>query len=84
LKNKFTFIELFAGIGGFHLAMHRLGGEFVFASEIDDFARQTYEANYQKIPAPPPQSVPTLRNIKLYIIYAAFEKNYKNERSPKS
>lgn len=49
LKNKFTFIDLFAGIGGFHLAMHRLGGECVFASEIDDFARQTYEANYQKI-----------------------------------
>lgn len=49
LKNKFTFIDLFAGIGGFHLAMHRLGGECVFASEIDDFARQTYEANYRKI-----------------------------------
>lgn len=49
MKNKFTFIDLFAGIGGFHLAMHRLGGECVFASEIDDFARQTYEANYQKI-----------------------------------
>ena len=49
MKHKFTFIDLFAGIGGFHLAMHRLGGECVFASEIDDFARQTYEANYQKI-----------------------------------
>lgn len=31
------------------MAMHRLGGECVFASEIDDFARQTYEANYKKI-----------------------------------
>ena len=49
MKNKFTFIDLFAGIGGFHMAMHRLGGECVFASEIDDFARKTYEANYQKI-----------------------------------
>jgi DNA (cytosine-5)-methyltransferase 1 len=49
LKDKFTFIDLFAGIGGFHLAMHRLGGECVFASEIDDFARQTYETNYKKI-----------------------------------
>jgi DNA (cytosine-5)-methyltransferase 1 len=49
LKNNFTFIDLFAGIGGFHLAMHRLGGECVFASEIDDFARQTYEINYKKI-----------------------------------
>lgn len=43
------FIDLFSGIGGFHLAMHRLGGECVFASEIDDFARQTYQENYQKI-----------------------------------
>jgi DNA (cytosine-5)-methyltransferase 1 len=43
------FIDLFAGIGGFHLAMHRLGGECVFASEIDDFARLTYQENYQKI-----------------------------------
>ncbi|WP_291726543.1 HpaII family restriction endonuclease [Bernardetia sp.] len=46
---KFKFIDLFAGIGGFHLAMHRLGGECVFASEIDDFARETYKTNYQNI-----------------------------------
>jgi DNA (cytosine-5)-methyltransferase 1 len=45
----FTFIDLFAGIGGFHLAMHRLGGQCVFASEIDEHARATYEANYKKI-----------------------------------
>lgn len=46
---KFKFIDLFAGIGGFHLAMHRLGGECVFASEIDEHARKTYEANYKTI-----------------------------------
>lgn len=46
---KFTFIDLFAGIGGFHLAMHRLGGECVFASEIDKDARKTYETNFSKI-----------------------------------
>lgn len=46
---NFKFIDLFAGIGGFHLAMHRLGGECVFASEIDEYARQTYEANFKKI-----------------------------------
>ncbi len=46
---KFKFIDLFAGIGGFHLAMHRLGGECVFASEIDEYARLTYQENYQKI-----------------------------------
>ncbi|MDY3547977.1 HpaII family restriction endonuclease [Riemerella anatipestifer] len=49
LRNKFTFIDLFAGIGGFHLAMHNLGGKCVFASEIDDFARKTYEVNYKSI-----------------------------------
>ncbi|MGK0270029.1 MAG: DNA (cytosine-5)-methyltransferase 1 [Cocleimonas sp.] len=39
------FIDLFAGIGGFHLAFHGLGHECVFASEIDKNARITYEAN---------------------------------------
>ena len=43
------FIDLFAGIGGFHLALHKLGLECVFASEIDKYARQTYEANFAKI-----------------------------------
>jgi len=47
--HKFKFIDLFAGIGGFHIAMHENGGECVFASEIDKFARQTYEHNFSKI-----------------------------------
>lgn len=47
--NRFRFIDLFAGIGGFHIAMHRLGGECVFASEIDKDARKTYETNFSKI-----------------------------------
>jgi DNA (cytosine-5)-methyltransferase 1 len=47
--NKFKFIDLFAGIGGFHLALHRLGGECVFASEIDSSARKTYKHNFRKI-----------------------------------
>jgi DNA (cytosine-5)-methyltransferase 1 len=46
---KFKFIDLFAVIGGFHLAMHRLGGQCVFASEIDKEARKTYEYNYKEI-----------------------------------
>ena len=48
-NNKhFKFIDLFAGIGGFHQAMHELGGECVFASEIDMNARKTYEYNFRK------------------------------------
>lgn len=48
-NEQFNFIDLFAGIGGFHLAMHSIGGQCVFASEWDKFARITYEHNYKKI-----------------------------------
>lgn len=47
-NGRFTFIDLFAGIGGFHLAFHRLGGACVYASEWNSFARKTYEANHKK------------------------------------
>lgn len=47
-KKQLKFIDLFAGIGGFHIAMHENGGKCVFASEIDKFARQTYEHNFRK------------------------------------
>ena len=43
---SFKFIDLFCGIGGFHQAMKSLGGECVFASDIDEDCRKTYEANY--------------------------------------
>ncbi|PIZ30753.1 MAG: DNA cytosine methyltransferase [Alphaproteobacteria bacterium CG_4_10_14_0_8_um_filter_53_9] len=49
MKEKLKFIDLFAGIGGFHLAFHDLGAECVFASEIDAHARVTYETNFKKI-----------------------------------
>jgi DNA (cytosine-5)-methyltransferase 1 len=44
---EFKFIDLFAGIGGFHTAMKSAGGRCVFASELDKYARLTYEANYK-------------------------------------
>lgn len=43
---KFKFIDLFCGIGGFHQAMTALGGECVYASDIDADCRKTYERNY--------------------------------------
>ncbi len=46
IMSETTFIDLFAGIGGFHLALHNLGAKCVFASEIDKFARKTYEENF--------------------------------------
>lgn len=48
-KKRFTFIDLFAGIGGFHLAFHNNGADCVFVSEWNEYARKTYEANYKKI-----------------------------------
>lgn len=47
---RFTYIDLFAGIGGFHQAGDALGGKCVFASEIDDEAKRAYEANYNLVP----------------------------------
>jgi len=49
MKRKYKFIDLFAGIGGFHYAFHELGAECVFASEIDPHARKTYEHNLKPI-----------------------------------
>ena len=47
---KFTFIDLFAGIGGFRIAMQNCGGKCVFSSEWDEAAQQTYFANYGELP----------------------------------
>ena len=47
-SSSITFIDLFAGIGGFHLGMNDVGCKCVFASEIDKNARKTYEENFQR------------------------------------
>jgi DNA (cytosine-5)-methyltransferase 1 len=46
----FTFIDLFAGIGGFRIALQNLGGRCVFSSEIDPHSRKTYAANHGHSP----------------------------------
>lgn len=49
-KPMFTFIDLFAGIGGFRMAMQNLGGKCVFSSEWDAQAQKTYLLNYGEVP----------------------------------
>ncbi len=49
-KPKFTFIDLFAGIGGIRLAFQKLGGKCVFTSEWDKYSKKTYEANFGEVP----------------------------------
>lgn len=46
----FKFIDLFAGIGGFRMAMQNLGGKCVFTSEWDKEAKKTYKANFGETP----------------------------------
>ncbi len=50
-KKLFTFIDLFAGIGGFRIASERLGGECKFSSEWDKNSQHTYSTNFDDIPS---------------------------------
>ena len=47
---SFKFIDLFAGIGGFRIAMQNLGGKCVFTSEWDKEAQKTYKVNFGEVP----------------------------------
>ena len=63
MAHKFTFIDLFAGIGGTRIAFESAGGDCVFTSESDRFAQQTYEANFGEAPSGdittiPPDTIP--------------------------
>lgn len=48
--SNYTFIDLFAGIGGFHLAVSSFGAKCVFASEWDKYASETYQQNFNLKP----------------------------------
>lgn len=70
----FRFIDLFAGVGGFHLALASQGGHCVFASEMERSARLTYAMNFGLIPfgdirtiTRNPDGTPNLKNIKRQI-----------------
>jgi len=49
-KARFTFIDLFAGIGGFRVALQKMGGKCVFSSDWDKNAKTTYYENYGEVP----------------------------------
>jgi len=49
-ESEFTFIDLFAGIGGIRLPFQELGGHCVFTSEWDKFAQKTYLTNFGEMP----------------------------------
>jgi len=50
-NNTLNFIDLFAGIGGFRIALERTGAKCVFSSEIDKWACETYERNFGEYPS---------------------------------
>ncbi len=50
MKNSFTFVDLFAGIGGFRIALSNIGGKCVLSSEIDKECQKTYFENFNEIP----------------------------------
>ena len=51
MVKKITFIDLFAGIGGFRYSLSQCGCECVFSSEINEACKQVYLKNYGEMPA---------------------------------
>ena len=60
---KFKFIDLFAGIGGFRLALQNIGGKCVYTSEWENAAKKTYRENFGEIP----QKNTFLTSLKFYV-----------------
>ena len=51
VPKTFTFVDLFAGIGGFRIALEKLGGECLFTSEWDKYSQKTYKAWFGEMPS---------------------------------
>jgi len=71
-KDKFTFIDLFAGIGGMRLAFESVGGKCVFSSEWDKHAQKTYLSNFGDLPEGDITKIPSDRIPDHDILLAGF------------
>lgn len=69
---SFTFIDLFAGIGGMRLAFEQAGGTCVFSSEWDAFAAKTYEENFGELPTGDITKIETRRIPRHDVLVAGF------------
>lgn len=68
---KYKFIDLFCGIGGFHLALEKLGCECVFACDIDESCRKVYFNNFKLEPAADITEVNEKKDVKPHDILCA-------------
>jgi DNA (cytosine-5)-methyltransferase 1 len=71
-EKNFTFIDLFAGIGGFRIAFESAGGKCVFASEWDRFSVTTYFANFSHYPDGDITKIPSSEIPKHDVLTAGF------------
>ena len=71
-KPDFTFIDLFAGIGGIRLPFQQLNGKCLFSSEWDKFAIKTYASNYGELPNGDITKIPTSQIPSHDILLAGF------------
>lgn len=69
---KITFIDLFAGMGGFRLAFEKYGAKCVFSSEIDKYACETYKLNFNDMPAGDITKIPSSEIPNFDVLCAGF------------
>lgn len=71
-KAIFSFIDLFAGIGGMRLPFQELGGRCIFTSEWDKFSKKTYAANFAEVPKGDIVAIPNNKIPKHDLLLAGF------------
>ena len=72
MSKQLRFIDLFAGIGGFRIALERLGMQCVFSSEINASARKVYEKNFGELPAGDITKIPPKEMVDFDILTGGF------------